>query len=133
MDGKEPLLADYGLSRNMEEYNSLVFSQVGSPITYVVNTIIYPLYMIIEINNLSIVLLIILCFIILRMAPELMKGEQATCKVDVYSFGCLITDVISLCRCWSDYKYVSHEKVWISEDFFLLFNMIKLIISSMKM
>ena len=49
------------------------------------------------------------------MAPELMKGEQATCKVDVYSFGCLMNDVISLYRCWCDYTYISHEKVWLGE------------------
>lgn len=34
------------------------------------------------------------------MAPELLNKERVTSKVDVYSFGCIIDEVLSEKSCW---------------------------------
>lgn len=37
------------------------------------------------------------------MAPELASGVRVTSTLDVYSFGCVINEVISEKRCYFDY------------------------------
>ena len=36
------------------------------------------------------------------MAPELIMGKRATNKVDVYSFGCIVNEIITERMCYSD-------------------------------
>ena len=36
------------------------------------------------------------------MAPELIMGQRATNKVDVYSFGCIVNEIITERMCYSD-------------------------------
>ena len=36
------------------------------------------------------------------MAPELIMGKRATNKVDVYSFGCIVNEIITEKMCYSD-------------------------------
>lgn len=45
------------------------------------------------------------------MAPELMAHEPVTNLVDVYSFGCIINEVVGEMPCWSDYSYSTHKQV----------------------
>lgn len=40
-----------------------------------------------------------------------MKGEEVSNKADVYSFGCIISEVISESRCWSEKKIGTREDV----------------------
>lgn len=88
MVDKKPLLSDFGLSRELREMSALVVTQVGSPIT--------SLY---EGN------------LICRMAPELMAHDPVTSLVDVYSFGCIMNEIVGGKQCWSDYTYTTHEQV----------------------
>ena len=37
------------------------------------------------------------------MAPELASGVRVTSTLDVYSFGCVVNEVISEKRCYFDY------------------------------
>ena len=37
------------------------------------------------------------------MAPELASGVRVTSTLDVYSFGCVVNEVISEKRCYYDY------------------------------
>ena len=39
-----------------------------------------------------------------RMAPELIMGKNATNKVDVYSFGCIVNEIITEKMCYSDIR-----------------------------
>lgn len=39
-----------------------------------------------------------------RIAPEIVNQEEASNKADVYSFGCIISEVVSEMRCWSERK-----------------------------
>ncbi|KAM7453757.1 hypothetical protein BLSTO_05491 [Blastocystis sp. subtype 1] len=36
------------------------------------------------------------------MAPELIMGKRVTNKVDVYSFGCIVNEIITEMMCYSD-------------------------------
>ena len=36
------------------------------------------------------------------MAPELIMGKRVTNKVDVYSFGCIVNEIITERMCYSD-------------------------------
>ena len=36
------------------------------------------------------------------MAPELIMGKRVTNKVDVYSFGCIVNEIITEKMCYSD-------------------------------
>lgn len=47
------------------------------------------------------------------MAPELAQGNRVTNTVDVYSFGCVVNEVISGNRCYYDYNLdnVSEKQV----------------------
>lgn len=38
----------------------------------------------------------------ISMAPELAQGNRVTNTVDVYSFGCVVNEIISGKRCYSD-------------------------------
>ena len=38
------------------------------------------------------------------MAPELIMGKRATNKVDVYSFGCIVNEIITERMCYSDIR-----------------------------
>lgn len=66
------MLSDFGLSRELNSYRAIEASAVGSP------------YM---------------CELRARvscsMAPELLSNKPCTSKVDVYSFGCIIDEVMS--------------------------------------
>ena len=42
--------------------------------------------------------------VINSMAPELIMKQKATNKVDVYSFGCIVNEIISEKVCYSDVK-----------------------------
>ncbi len=46
-----------------------------------------------------------------RMAPELIAHEPVTNLVDVYSFGCIMNEIVGGKQCWSDYKYTTHKQV----------------------
>ena len=37
-----------------------------------------------------------------RMVPELIMGKRATKNVDVYSFGCIVNEIITERMCYSD-------------------------------
>lgn len=45
------------------------------------------------------------------MAPELITGQKVTNTVDVYSFGCIINEIMSEKTCYFDYRVISSEKV----------------------
>ena len=49
------------------------------------------------------------------MAPELASGVRVTSTLDVYSFGCVINEVISEKRCYFDYdlRRVDACSVWL--------------------
>lgn len=51
------------------------------------------------------------------MAPELAQGNRVTNTVDVYSFGCVVNEVISGNRCYYDYNLdnVSEKQVRLYE------------------
>ncbi len=36
------------------------------------------------------------------MAPELITGQRVTNTIDVYSFGCIVNEIISERMCYSD-------------------------------
>ena len=38
------------------------------------------------------------------MAPELIMGKRVTNKVDVYSFGCIVNEIITERMCYSDIR-----------------------------
>ena len=38
------------------------------------------------------------------MAPELIMGKRVTNKVDVYSFGCIVNEIITEKMCYSDIR-----------------------------
>ena len=88
MINKKPLLSDFGLSRELREMAALIVTQVGSPITQVQTNGMFG-----------------------RMAPELIAHEPVTNLVDVYSFGCIMNDIVGGKQCWSDYKYTTHKQV----------------------
>lgn len=48
------------------------------------------------------------------MAPELASGVRVTSTLDVYSFGCVVNEVISEKRCYYDYDLsrVDSRLVW---------------------
>ena len=48
------------------------------------------------------------------MAPELASGVRVTSTLDVYSFGCVVDEVISEKRCYYDYDLsrVDSRLVW---------------------
>ena len=39
-----------------------------------------------------------------RIAPEIVNQEEVSNAADVYSFGCIISEVISEMRLWSERK-----------------------------
>lgn len=50
------------------------------------------------------------------MAPELIMQQRVTNLVDVYSFGCIVNEIISERVCYWDYKIISAAVVGIGEN-----------------
>ncbi|KNB44898.1 TKL protein kinase [Blastocystis sp. subtype 4] len=48
----------------------------------------------------------------ITMAPELIAHEPVTNLVDVYSFGCIMNEIVGGKQCWSDYKYTTHKQFY---------------------
>lgn len=55
--------------------------------------------------------------ILRRIAPEIVKREEVSNKADVYSFGCIISEVISEVRCWSEKEIKDSKEVEAAMDF----------------
>ena len=45
------------------------------------------------------------------MAPELIMGKRVTNKVDVYSFGCIVNEIITERMCYSDIRIRNQTEV----------------------
>lgn len=71
------MLSDFGLSRELNSYRAIEASAVGSP--YMCE---------------------LMACVSCSMAPELLSNKPCTSKVDVYSFGCIIDEVMSERSCW---------------------------------
>ena len=49
--------------------------------------------------------------VIHSMAPELIGLERVTNKIDVYSFGCIVDEIITEKTCYYDYHVTTQQKV----------------------
>lgn len=45
------------------------------------------------------------------MAPELITGQRVTNTIDVYSFGCIVNEIISERMCYSDIRVKNQTDV----------------------
>lgn len=46
-----------------------------------------------------------------RVAPEIVNQEEVSNTADVYSFGCIISEVVSEMRLWSERKIHDRTEV----------------------
>ena len=54
------------------------------------------------------------------MAPELIMQQRVTNLVDVYSFGCIVDEIISEKVCYWDYKIINAGVVGVHEGAYRL-------------
>ena len=50
--------------------------------------------------------------IISSIAPELISGERVTNLIDVYSFGCIVNEIMSEKPCYHDYRVINADRFY---------------------
>ena len=47
------------------------------------------------------------------VAPELVSSKRVTNLIDVYSFGCMVNEIMSEKQCYHDYCYVNDSQFFV--------------------